>query len=153
MRLVSSAFKHEGKIPFNYTCDGKGISPPLEIRQIPSGSKSLVLIMADPDVPRSIRADGMWDHWIVFNISPSTASIAEGEQPRGVAGKGTGGDLFYSGPCPPDREHRYFFKVYALDVLLDLKEGAKKAEVEQAMQGHILSEAALMGKYERRQRR
>ncbi len=150
MQLTSSAFQHEDKIPPKYTCDGEDINPSLLITDVPEGAKSLVLIMDDPDVPKRLRADGMWDHWVVFNLSPSTSKVNEDEQPQGVAGKGTEGKLIYRGPAPPDREHRYFFKLYALDTMLTLKEGATKAEVEDSMKSHILSEAVLMGRYERK---
>lgn len=149
MFLTSSAFQAGGKIPSKYTCDGEGISPPLMISDVPSAAKSLVLIMDDPDVPKHLRSDGMWDHWIVFNIPVSTVSIGEGEQPKGIPGKGTSGDFVYLGPAPPDREHRYFFKLYALDTQLTVKEGATKPEVEGAMKEHVLAEAELMGRYER----
>lgn len=149
MKLISSAFQAGGKIPSKYTCDGEDISPPLTISEVPDGAKSLVLIMDDPDVPKHLRADGMWDHWVVFNIPASTTTIGEGKQPEGVAGNGTEGKLVYRGPAPPDREHRYFFKLYALDALLTLKEGATKQEVEGAMKGHVLADAELMGRYER----
>ena len=149
MLLTSSAFQSGGKIPPKYTCDGEGISPPLKISEVPSGAKSLVLIMDDPDVPKYLRADGMWDHWIVFNIPAGTIVVGEGEQPDGIPGRGTSGDLVYLGPAPPDREHRYFFKLYALDALLALEEGATKAEVERAMKGHILAKAEIMGRYEK----
>ncbi|MDO8752063.1 MAG: YbhB/YbcL family Raf kinase inhibitor-like protein, partial [Candidatus Wolfebacteria bacterium] len=111
MKLTSSAFLHNGKIPAKYTCDGEDMNPPLAISGIPEGAKSLVLIMDDPDVPKNLRADGMWVHWVVFNIPPDVKDIAEGVEPAGVHGKGTSGDLAYQGPCPPDREHRYFFKL------------------------------------------
>jgi Raf kinase inhibitor-like YbhB/YbcL family protein len=103
----------------------------------------------DPDVPRHLRPDGMWDHWIVFNMPPDTKEIAEGQEPQGTHGKGTGGNLKYSGPCRPDREHRYFFKVFALDTQLRLKQNAKKLEVEKAMERHILEKADLTGLCER----
>jgi len=148
--LTSPAFSHRGKIPLVYTCDGKNISPPLKITGIPQGTVTLVLIMEDPDVPRHLRADGMWDHWIVFNIPPTTTLIAEGEEPQGVHGKGTGGNLNYYGPCPPDREHRYFFRLYALDHELDLPQGSSKAEVKQSLKGHVLAETSLEGLYGRR---
>ncbi len=149
MKLTSSAFSHEGRIPSKYTCDGDNINPPLTISDVPPGARTLVLIMDDPDVPRAIRKDGMWDHWVVFNISPSVREIEEGVEPRGIHGAGTGGNEGYLGPCPPDREHRYFFKLYALDTELDLPKGAKKSQVEAAMKGRIMAETALMGKYER----
>jgi hypothetical protein len=149
MNLSSPAFQHGGKIPSKHTCDGPNISPPLKIEGVPEGTKSLVLIMDDPDVPKSIRPDGMWDHWVVFNIPPDLKEIPEGKEPPGVPGVGTGGNTTYFGPCPPDREHRYFFKLYALDKTLDLPPKATKAQVEKAMEGHILAKAELMGRYER----
>lgn len=147
MKLTSSEFEHNASIPKKHTCEGQDVSPPLEIEGVPEGTKSLILIMDDPDVPRYLREDGMWDHWIKFNIPPTITSIVEGEEPEGVAGKGTSGNLKYHGPCPPDREHRYFFKLYALDAKLDLAEGASKKEVEEAMTNHILDETILIGLY------
>ena len=154
MKLESSVFRHEGSIPLKYTCDGENISPPLKISDVPEGAMSLVLIMDDPDVPKDIRPDGMWDHWLVWNIPPETTEILEGEEPKGVIGKNTGGRFGYGGPCPPDREHRYFFKLYALDTMLDLPaETTTKADLEAAMQGHILDQAELMGRYNRTESR
>jgi Raf kinase inhibitor-like YbhB/YbcL family protein len=149
MKMSSPAFEGSGKIPAKYTCDGDNINPPLKISDVPSATKSLALIMEDPDVPKNLRPDGMWDHWVVFNIPPGTAEIPEGREPPGTHGEGTSGNQNYFGPCPPDREHRYFFKLFALDSELDLKEKAKKSEVEKAMEGHILEKAELMGRYER----
>ena len=149
MKLSSSAFEEGGKIPSKYTCDGDNINPSLEISDLPPGAKTLALIMEDPDVPKNLRPDGMWDHWIVFNIPPDTSEIPEGQEPRGTHGEGTSGNQNYNGPCPPDREHRYFFKLFALDSTLELKEKAKKPELEKAMEGHILEKAELMGTYER----
>lgn len=149
MKLTSPAFEHEGKIPVKYTCDGGNMNPPLTIADVPSGAKSLVLIMDDPDVPKHLRKDGMWDHWVVFNIPPGIREIKEGEEPQGTHGIGTGCNLNYMGPCPPDREHRYFFKLYALDTELSLPEKATKQQVEKAMEGHILAETQLMGRYKR----
>ena len=151
MKLTSTAFEHEGKIPGKYTCDGENISPPLTISDVPSEAKGLVLIMDDPDVPKEFREDGMWDHWLVFNIPPGSSQIKEGEEPAGTHGIGTGGNLNYYGPCPPDREHRYFFKLYALSTKLDLPEKATKQQVEEAMESNIIAKAELMGKYERSQ--
>lgn len=150
MKLTSNAFEHGGKIPSKHTCDGENVSPPLSISDVPSGAKSLALIMDDPDVPKSVREDQMWDHWIVFNIPPDLKEIEEGEEPRGgVHGLGTNGNEEYFGPCPPDREHRYFLKLYALDAELDLPPRSSKKQVETAMEGHILERTELMGKYER----
>ena len=148
MELTSTAFKHGGKIPSKYTCEGENISPPLKIEDAPLDIKSLVLIMDDPD---AVKPTGkIWVHWVVFNIPPETEEILEGEQPKGIAGEGTRGELEYRGPCPPDGEHRYFFKLYALDEELSLKEGATKEDVEEAMEGHILEEAELIGKYKKK---
>ena len=148
MKLTSPSFKEGGPIPSKFTCDGKDISPELRIEGAPPQSKSLALIMEDPDVPRSIRPDGMWDHWVAWNIPPDTKAIPEGHKP-GVQGKNTSGKPGYQGPCPPDRSHRYFFKLFALDTSLQLKEGATKKELEKAMHGHVLAEARLMGTYNR----
>jgi Raf kinase inhibitor-like YbhB/YbcL family protein len=149
MQLTSSAFEHEGRIPSKFTCDGPNICPPLAIADVPAETRSLTIIMDDPDVPKHLRPDGMWDHWVVFNIAPTITAIDEGQEPDGIHGIGTGGNLNYYGPCPPDREHRYFFKLYALDTLLELHEKATKGQVEAAMQGHILDQCTLMGRYER----
>lgn len=149
MELTSSAFQHEGHIPRKYTCDGAGINPPLTIHGVPAGTQSLVLILDDPDVPKHIRQDQMWDHWIVFNIPANTSEISEGKEPQGVHGLGTGNTTNYYGPCPPDREHRYFFKLYALDCMLDLPAKSSKKQVEKAMEGHIRAKAELMGIYGR----
>ncbi len=148
MRLKSSEFDEGGAIPRKYTCQGVDVNPPLTILETPSEAKSLALIMDDPDVPERIRADRMWVHWVAFNIDPKTEQIAEGVPSLGVQGKNTGGHNRYMGPCPPDREHRYFFKLYALDTKLDLPEGATKEELLKAMDGHILEQAQLMGRYE-----
>jgi Raf kinase inhibitor-like YbhB/YbcL family protein len=149
MKLTSPAFSHQGRIPSKYTCDGENISPPLTISQVPPSAQSLVLIMDDPDVPKRLRADGMWDHWIVFNIPVTVTEIPEGGEPPGIHGLGTSKNLDYFGPCPPDREHRYFFKLYALDTELALGEKSTKAQVEEAMKDHILAKAELIGKYAR----
>ncbi|MCA1788126.1 MAG: YbhB/YbcL family Raf kinase inhibitor-like protein [Desulfobacteraceae bacterium] len=149
MKLTSSAFVQGEKIPVIYTCDGDNVNPPLEITGVPHEAQSLVLIMDDPDVPQNLRKDGMWDHWVVFNIPPDNHTIEEASEPPGVAGIGTNGETGYFGPCPPDREHRYFFKLFALDTLLDLPEKSTKAAVENAMAGHVLFHAELMGTYER----
>lgn len=149
MQLTSPAFDQQEAIPARYTCDGEDVSPPLVFAEVPDAAQSLTLIMDDPDVPTAIRADGTWDHWIVFNIPPGTTEITKGCEPKGVHGTGTSGNMDYHGPCPPDREHRYFFKLFALDVQLDLPEGSSKAEVEQAMAGHVLEQVELMGRYKR----
>lgn len=151
MTLRSPAFGPGERIPSKYTCDGENMSPPLAIDAIPGDTVSLVLTVEDPDVPPNVREDGTWDHWVVFNMSPATERIGEGETPEGVVGVGTGGKVAYGGPCPPDREHRYFFRVYALDTTLDLPEGATKSEVLQTLEGHVLAQAELMGTYARQE--
>ncbi len=105
--------------------------------------------MDDPDVPTSIRPDGTWDHWVIWNIPPTTFVIVEGKTPPGMTGNNGEGKQEYYGPCPPDREHRYFFKLYALDAMLDLPAGSSKVDVQKAMKGHILAQAELIGRYNR----
>lgn len=147
MEIKSPQFKDGGNIPILYTCEGDNTNPPLTISNVPKEAKSLVLIMDDPDVPTFIRTDRMWVHWVVFDMPPSTKEIKENSKPPGIVGNNTSGTAVYQGPCPPDREHRYFFKLYALDITLRLKMGAAKVEVEKAMQGHVIATAELMGRY------
>jgi len=142
--LRSPAFGDGQPIPSKYTCDGEDISPPIAIEQIPKEAVSLVLIVEDPDAP-----NGTWDHWVVFNIPPSTTRIAEGEPPVGVQGRSSWNKAAYGGPCPPAGEHRYVFKVYALDSLLRLSEQATKSDVLEMMKGHILTIGKLTGTYTR----
>lgn len=149
MKLTSPAFAADGSIPVAYTCDGRGVNPPLEISDIPAGTKSLVLIMEDPDVPRNLRPDGLFIHWLAWNIPPDTAVIPENSEPAGVVGKNTAGRIGYTGPCPPDGSHRYFFRLYALSTELLLASTAGKADVLHAMQHNILAQGELMGRYER----
>ncbi len=143
MKLKSSQFEQGESIPTKYTCDGEDISPPFSIENVPEGAESLTLIVDDPDAPGQT-----WDHWVVWNISPDTESIPEDSVP-GTQGVNDFGKHDYGGPCPPDGEHRYFFKLYALDTKLDLNENSKKSEVEDAMEGHVLEEDELMGVYAR----
>lgn len=155
MRLTSDAFEQNGAIPATYTCDGENISPPLTIHDVPAEAKSLVLIVDDPDVPATAKnpVDGspvsVWDHWVVYDMPTTTVDISEGQVPDGTPGKNTRGTNVYGGPCPPDREHRYFFKLYALGAMLQLPEGATKSEVEEAMNGRVLDTAILIGTYNR----
>ena len=149
MKITSPAFKHNENIPAQYTCDGENVNPPLNFIEVPEETKSLVLLMDDPDVPKSIRPDGMWDHWVVFNIPADTLGIDEDTSPPGIVGRNTRDTNEYGGPCPPDREHRYFFKFYALDTDFDFDASPTKAEVESAMEGHIIEKAELIGLYER----
>lgn len=157
MEITSSAFTHNGVIPSKYTCDGENVNPPLEIRGIPEGAQSLALIMDDPDIPQEVKESAgidVFDHWVVFNIPTSVEKIAEGDVP-GTQGANSRGESAYTGPCPPPeyepREHRYFFKLYALDTELGLSAGATKEKVERAMEGRILDQAELIGRYSREQ--
>ncbi len=163
LKITSEAFEDKGIIPPKYTCDGdpltssgqSNINPPLEIEGVPEGAKSLVLIMDDPDIPdfvKESRGIEVFDHWIVFNVSPTIKNIEEGIEPEGVRGVNSSGQNKYTGPCPPDKEHRYFFKVYALDTTLGLSEGSSKKEVEKAMAGHIIASGELMGRYDKAKR-
>lgn len=148
LQIKSGAFDQGALIPTKYTCDGGDLSPPLSWSGIPAGTKSLALVMDDPDAPV-----GNWDHWILFNLPPQINGFEENMKsvPAGtISGKNSWKRLGYGGPCPPDREHRYFFKLYALDTLFDLKEGITKKELEAAMQNHILEKAELMGRYDRK---
>lgn len=142
LQITSPAFEVNGEIPTKYTCDGADINPPLHIEGIPKETQSLVLIMDDPDAP-----GGTWDHWIVWNIPP-VDTIEEDSVP-GTEGLNDFRRQAYGGPCPPSGTHRYFFKVYALDTTLDLPPTATKADVEQAMEGHILAQGELIGRYSR----
>ncbi|MBI2476145.1 MAG: YbhB/YbcL family Raf kinase inhibitor-like protein [Candidatus Taylorbacteria bacterium] len=144
LKVTSSAFVDGGNIAARYTCDGENINPPIAIDEAPAGAKSLALIMDDPDAP-----SGTWVHWVKFNMPPATRMIEEGKEPAGLSGKGTRGGLSYQGPCPPSGTHHYVFKIYALDVLLNLPLGASKKEVEGAMAGHIIGQGELVGLYSR----
>ena len=148
--LKSAAFSEGGWIPEKYTCDGDNVSPPLEWSGLPAGTASLALICDDPDAPM-----GTWVHWVVFNIPPETDGLPENVPPErelkqgGLQGINDFRKIGYGGPCPPGGTHRYFFKLYALDCWLDLPAGITKAQLMAAMEGHILDQAVLMGRYSR----
>lgn len=147
LTLTSNAFKNGDGIPSQYSCDGKDISPELQWNNAPDGTQSFALIFDDPDAPM-----GTWVHWVLFNIPANINQLSENINtlPKGtVVGNNSWGKASYGGPCPPDKEHRYFFKLYALDTTLDLPSGSTKKELEKAMQSHVLSNAELMGKYKR----
>lgn len=153
MKLTSPAFAYNEQIPSIYTCDGSNINPLLVISDVPSNAKSLALIMTDPDIPQAAKKNfnvDIWTHWVVFNINPVAQSIPEATTSIGTLGKNTRGNVSYGGPCPPDKEHRYFFKLYALDTTLPLKAGASRVDVEKAMDGHIIEQTELMGRYKRK---
>jgi Raf kinase inhibitor-like YbhB/YbcL family protein len=152
--LTSPAFAHRGEIPAKFTCEGQDTSPPLRFSGVPSGAKSLVLIVDDPDAPDPRAPKTTWVHWVLYNLPPSAGELPEGVAPAALpAGtlegvndwKRTG----YGGPCPPIGRHRYIHKLYALDAVLgDLGEPTKAA-LEKAMAGHVLAEARLTGTYEK----
>ena len=149
--LKSTSFAAGSAIPALYTCQGKDISPPLAWSGAPNGTKSYVLICDDPDAPIVT-----WVHWVYYNIPPYVTSLPEAftknEKPAsgGIHGKSSFGDFGYGGPCPPWGTHRYFFRLYALDTMLNLASGAKKKEVLKAMEGHVLGTAELMGTYKKK---
>lgn len=142
MKLKSPEFENNGFIPKKFTCQGEDINPALIIEGIPEGTKSLILIVDDPDAPM-----GTWVHWVLYNV-PVVSSIEEDSVPgdQGITDFGTNG---YGGPCPPSGTHRYFFKIYALDTELDLKQGPRKKDLEKAMKDHILGKAELIGRYKK----
>ena len=147
MKIISNAFENEKVIPPKYTCDGSDISPLLLWDDVPGNTKSFVLIVDDPDAPH-----GTWDHWILFNIPNNVRKLSENISalPEGTReGKNSWDKTGYGGPCPPSGVHRYFFKLYALDSVLTLNNGANKTEILDAMKNHIIGEASLLGKYER----
>ncbi|HLC50715.1 MAG TPA: YbhB/YbcL family Raf kinase inhibitor-like protein [Candidatus Nanoarchaeia archaeon] len=153
MKITSTAFQQNTAIPSGHTCDSKSpLSPPLVFSDVPEEAASLVLIMDDPDVPKALKADGMFDHWVLFNIPADAKEISEGKS-IGIAGLNGAGQNSYTGPCPPPQyepsTHRYFFKLYALDAMLDLPKNSDKKTVETAMEGHIIEQATLVGIYKR----
>jgi len=150
IKLTSTAFKEGEPVPRQYTCDGVNVSPPLEWSGVPKSAKTIAFIADDPDAPA-----GTWVHWVLYNLPsdnigmvenlPATENLKAG----GFQGKNDFGKIGYGGPCPPSGTHRYFFKIYALDSELPLKAGATKAEVEKAMEGHVVAQGQLMGTYKK----
>jgi Raf kinase inhibitor-like YbhB/YbcL family protein len=156
MTLNSPAFKQDGQIPSKYTCEGEDVSPPLAWDGVPKGTKSLVLIIDDPDAPDPKAPQRVWVHWVVYNILPDTKGLPENASKAGLPqGTAVGLNDFnkteYGGPCPPIGRHRYFHKLYALDITLDLRR-ATKPEIEVAMKGHRLANAELIGTYQKSDR-
>jgi Raf kinase inhibitor-like YbhB/YbcL family protein len=151
MELRSTAYRPGGQIPSRYACDGENQSPAFSWNDVPSRAKSLALVLHDPDAPKA----GGFTHWVLYGIDPSTRQIEEGApspEPAtdfGVQGKNDSGSLGYTGPCPPSGTHHYIARLYALDIELDLNPGATRQELEGAIEGHILDQAALTGTYAR----
>lgn len=150
IKITSSAFEQGGLIPAKYTCDGDDISPPLQWKAVPEGTKSIALISDDPDAPV-----GTWVHWVLFNLPADARELSENIPPEKVLPNGARqgvsdfGRIGYGGPCPPSGTHRYFFKIYALDTEIDLAAGATKGQLLETMEGHILGQGQLIGKYKR----
>ena len=152
IQITSTAFTEGRPIPDQYTCAGSNVSPPLQWANAPAGTKSFALITDDPDAPM-----GTWVHWVIYNLPPAATALAEHipsspELPdRSIQGVNDFRETGYGGPCPPPgKAHRYFFKIYALDAMLNLKPGATKQELVKAMDGHVLAEGRLMGTYQRK---
>ena len=146
LTLESSAFASGAEIPKKYGYKFDNQSPPLKIGGVPSDSKSLAIIMDDPDAMGAVGK--VWVHWVIWNIDPSITEISEGSSPSGsIEGKTDFGEIGYGGPAPPDKRHTYIFKLYALNTKLDLQKGSTKAELEKAMSGNIISEVSLNGTF------
>lgn len=141
MRLTSPDFKQNEQLPSKFTCDGQGIPPKLLIEDIPLNTKSLVLICDDPDAPR-----GTFTHWLIWNIPPSTKEIKENQFTQGL---NDFRKTSYGPPCPPSGVHKYTFKLFALDTILNLQQGSSRQQLESAMENHILEKTELIGKYQR----
>ncbi|MBI4089510.1 MAG: YbhB/YbcL family Raf kinase inhibitor-like protein [Candidatus Levybacteria bacterium] len=146
MTIISTAFHNNKYIPNKYTCDGENVNPPLTFSKVTRDTKSLVLIVEDPDAPM-----GVFTHWVVYDIPSSTLQILEDQVPaKSTQGMTDFGKTAYGGPCPPSGTHRYFFKLFALDSPLNLSEGATKDEVQMKMEGHILESSELIGLYKKK---
>ena len=156
-KLISPAFRHNGPIPSQYTCEGEDISPPLAWSDVPSGTKSLALVIDDPDSPDPAKPERVYVHWVVYNISPLTLKLPlnaamSGLPVRARHGTNDWGKQTYGGPCPRIGKHRYFFKLYALDTLFQDLKDPTKAQLDQAMEGHLLGHAELIGTYEKQKK-
>lgn len=154
LTLTSTAFSHNQEIPLLYTCDGSDQSPPLNWSGVPRGTKSLALIVYDPDAPDPAAPKMTWVHWVLYNIPPAATGLVQGiagpDLPADtMEGKNDWQRTGYGGPCPPIGRHRYFFTLYALDTVLPDLDRPTKVKLEKAMQGHVLAEVELMGTYQR----
>lgn len=151
LTLRSPAFPDRGQIPRQYTCDGANSPPPLEWSHVPAGTKSLALVMEDPDAPDPAAPTHTFVHWIIYNLPSAAAGLAEGHPLPASARQGAndGKQVGYTGPCPPIGRHRYYFKLYALDAILSGLGTPRKRDLEGAMRGHVLQHTELIGLYER----
>lgn len=143
IKIISPSFSNNEFLPLKFTCDGSNTNPELMLKDVPKQAQSLALTLEDPDAPR-----GTWTHWLVWNIDPTIETIKEGESP-GTSGTNDYGNKKYDGPCPPSGTHRYFFKIYALDKMLDLSPDSKSADFYKAIEGHVIDRGELMAKYSR----
>lgn len=155
MRLSSPAFAAGEAIPSRYTCDGGDVSPPLRWSEVPPGARSLVLVVEDPDAPDPSAPTRLWVHWLLYDLDPRSTGLAEGAASEAAPGGARQGlndwrRIGYGGPCPPIGRHRYFFRLYAIDVVLGDLGAPDRVAVEQAIVGHVLGRAELLGTYERR---
>ncbi len=149
MKLTSPDFSYGEAIPRKYAVEGENISPPLSIKDVPASAKSLALLVEDPDVPREFRPDGLWTHWLVWNMPTDVLTIPTGALPEGIVGLNTRGVAGYGGPNPPNGQHRYFFRLFALDTILDIPGDTDRTAFLSAVEGHIIEESVLMGTYVR----
>ena len=147
LTLRSPKFADRAELPPEYTADGKDVSPPLTFAGVPAAAKSLALIVDDPDAPDPAAPKMTWVHWVVYDLPPTTTALAEAAKPPGLVGKNDWKKESYGGPHPPIGRHRYFFKLYALDTMIG-KPGLTKKQLEQAMEGHVLAHAELVGTYQ-----
>lgn len=144
MKISSPAFTNGGRIPFKYSCEGENINPEIDIESIPEGTRSLALIIDDPDAPV-----GIWTHWILYNIPANTSVIPENASP-GIQGISTSKQKEYVGPCRPEKSiHRYYFRLYALDSRIEKSDGLNRESIDREMMGHVLATAEIMGYYSR----
>jgi Raf kinase inhibitor-like YbhB/YbcL family protein len=147
LKISSSAFADKGQMPAKYSCDGEGVNPPLTFSNIPSKTQSLTLIVEDPDIPEQFKAQvpgGVFDHWLLWDIAADSKGFAEGAEKRGI---NAGGQPGFFPACPPDKPHRYFFKLFALDKKLAGTDIKNKADLQRAMAGHIIEQAEMIGMY------
>ena len=157
LTLTSKAFPNQSSIPAQYTCEGKNMSPPLSWSGVPGDAKSLALIVDDPDAPDPAAPKTIWTHWVLYNLPASDGTLSEGAKaadlPQGTReGTNDWKRIGYGGPCPPIGRHRYFFKLYALGAELPDLKHPTKAQLEKAMEGHVLAKAELMGVYQKARR-
>lgn len=155
LTLTSPDFFHNREIPSRFTCEGSDVSPALEWDDVPRGTQSFALIVDDPDAPDPAKPQRTWVHWVLYNIPPDTRRLPAEVEPAGELPTGTEPGINdwdrtgYGGPCPPKGRHRYFFKLYALDALLPDLSRPTKADLEQAMAGHVLDQAEIIGTYQK----